>query len=468
MGPPPLLVMMAAYVSNEFGLRRALSLGGRGLALEVGRRERKRAEDIAKEHGVSHDLLAPAELPWGPTLQNRQAVLIFQGAMPTQIARQALVREVQERLSRHPVVALVGARQVGKTTLARDLTRLGSGAQHTFDLESPRDLERLRDPLTALEHLEGLVVLDEIHRRPELFPTLRVLADRAGPPARFLVLGSASPDLLRQSSESLAGRISYLRIEGFGLDEIGADRMRELWLRGGFPRSFLAPTEAASLEWRRDFIATFLERDLPGFGIAVPSATLRRFWTMLAHWHGQVWNAAEFSRSLGVSDASVRRYVDVLASTLVVRRLEPWFENLAKRQVKSPKVYVADSGLLHALLEIESWSDLEVHPRLGASWEGFLVDGLARRLGARPEECFFWRTQSGAELDLLVVRGRERRGFEIKYTTAPGVTPSMRIALEDLKLGSLDVVHAGAETYPLAPGIRAVAARRLLEDVEPL
>jgi predicted AAA+ superfamily ATPase len=312
------------------------------------------------------------------------------------------------------------------------------------------------------------VVLDEIHRSPDLFPTLRVLADRRPTRAHFLVLGSASPDLLRQSSESLAGRISYLPIEGFGLDEVGPESLRRLWLRGAFPRAFLAASDADSLEWRQDFVATFLERDLPGLGIGISSAALRRFWIMLAHWHGQIWNAAELARSFGVSDASVRRYLDALASTFVVRVVQPWFANIAKRQVKSPRIYVADSGLLHALLGIESWDDLQQHPKLGASWEGFAANALTRHLGAGPEEWHFWRTHAGAELDVLVVRGRQRRGFEIKHTVAPAVTPSMAIAIEELGLRSLDVVHSGDETYPLRKNIRAVAAKRILEDIEPL
>lgn len=368
-------------------------------------------------------------------------------------------------LRRHPVGALLGARQVGKTTLARQVAAAHGGPAAFFDLENPDDLARVREPMLTLKSLRGLVVLDEVQRLPELFPILRVLADRRPRPARFLVLGSSSPELLRQGSESLAGRIAYRDLDGFGLDEVGRNNLERLWLRGGFPRSYLARTVADSDEWRRDFIRTFLEKDLPQLGITIGAATLRRFWTMVAHWHGQVWNASEFGRSFGVADTTVRHYLDILTAALVVRQLQPWHENLAKRQVKAPKVYVRDSGLLHSLLGLKTLADLEAHPKLGASWEGFAIGQLIRHLGARPEECYFWATHAGAELDLLVVRGHRRLGFEIKRTSAPQVTPSMRHALADLKLTSLDVLHAGEHTFPLTPKIRAVAMSRLLTDV---
>jgi predicted AAA+ superfamily ATPase len=366
------------------------------------------------------------------------------------------------------VVAILGSRQVGKTTLAHDLRRAWRGPAVSFDLEDPVAAARLSDPVLALQPLRGLVVLDEVQRRPDLFPVLRVLADRPRTPARFLVLGSATPDLLRQSSESLAGRLAFHELGGFSLEEVGTSRLGRLWLRGGFPRSFLAGSGPASLDWRFDFIRTFLERDLPQLGISIPAGTLGRFWSMLAHYHGQVWNAAEFARSFGVSDMTVRRYLDVLAATFVVRVLSPWHENLRKRQVKAPKVYLSDSGLLHALLNLRTQEDLERHPKVGASWEGFAIAAIVARLRAGWHECFFWATYAGAELDLLVVRGRTRLGFEIKRTVAPGMTPSMRTALADLKLTRLDVVHAGTETFPLAPRIRAVALSRLLGDLTPL
>jgi predicted AAA+ superfamily ATPase len=371
-------------------------------------------------------------------------------------------------LRRHPVVAIVGARQVGKTTLARALVAKTKGATAFFDLESPEDLARLADPMLALKGLRGIVVIDEVQRRPDLFPVLRVLADRPNKPARFLLLGSASPDLLRQGSETLAGRILYHELAGFSINEVGVENHERLWLRGGLPRSYTARNQAESNEWRRGFVRTFLERDLPQLGITINTATLRRFWTMLAHYHGQTWNSSEFARSFGVADTTVRNYLDVLTSALVIRQLPPWFENLSKRQVKAPKVYVVDCGLLHTLLGINSQDDLERHPKVGASWEGFVVEQVIRHLGARYDECFFWGTHAGAELDLLVVRGRKRLGFEIKRTTSPSLTPSMRIALADLNLTRLDVIHAGDQTFPLAARARAVAIGRLLQDVPAL
>jgi predicted AAA+ superfamily ATPase len=382
------------------------------------------------------------------------------------IARSRETRTLRGLLERYPVVAIVGARQVGKTTLAK-ATAAGHNAV-AFDLEDPTQLARLGDPVLALSGLRGLVVIDEVQRHPDLFPVLRVLADREGRPATFLVLGSASPGLLRQSSESLAGRIAYHELGGFALDEVGVESRDELWLRGGFPRAYLAASDAHSAEWRRAFVQTFLERDMPQLGFRLPAPTLHRFWSMLAHCHGQVWASAELARSFGVADTTVRRYLDALAGSMVVRTLQPWHENLAKRQVKSPKVYVADTGLLHTLLGIRAREDLDVHPKLGASWEGFVIDQVVRRLGAHREECWFWATHSGAELDLLITRGRRRLGFEVKRTSAPRITPSMRSAAEDLKLDSLDVIHAGSETFPMSNGIRAVAACRLLDDLDPL
>lgn len=371
-------------------------------------------------------------------------------------------------LATHPVVAVLGARQVGKTTLARALLRQRREPAAVFDLEDPADLVRLTDPMLALSPLRGLVVLDEIQRRPEIFPVLRVLADRRPRRTRFLVLGSASPDLLRQTSESLAGRIAYYELPGFTLDEVGASALGRLWLRGGFPPAFLASSDAGSAEWRRQFVRTFVERDLPALGIGIPAPALGRFWAMLAHYHGQIWNSSEFARSFGVSDVTVRRYLDVLSDTFVVRQLRPWSENLGKRQVKSPKVYLSDTGILHTLLDVTAMADLERHPKLGASWEGFLLATVAHLIGARADQCHFWATHTGAELDLLVVAGRQRLGFEFKRTAAPEITKSMRIALTDLKLTRLDVIHAGRDTFPLAANVRAVAASRMLADLRPL
>lgn len=369
-------------------------------------------------------------------------------------------------LKRHRVVGIIGARQVGKTTLARSLLKPHYDAANYFDLENPEDLARLNDPMLALKGLKGVVVIDEIQRLPELFPILRVLVDRPRPMARFLVLGSASPELLRQSSESLAGRIVYQELKGFSLDEIGIDNYQRLWIRGGFPRSYLASSNLESDEWRLGFIRTFLERDLPQLGITIRSATLHRFWSMLAHYHGQVWNASEFGRSFGVASTTVRNYVDLLSSALVVRQLLPWHENISKRQVKAPKIYIADSGLLHTLLGIKSRIDLERHPKIGSSWEGFVIEQLVSWMGFAREECFFWATHAGAELDLLVVRGGNRLGFEIKLTSSPRVTVSMRHALKDLKLKRLYIVHAGEETFQLEKGIVALAFPRLLQDLK--
>lgn len=371
-------------------------------------------------------------------------------------------------LKQFPVVAILGARQVGKTTLAHAAARKGKGPVMFFDLEDPDDLARLNEPMLALKSLRGMIVIDEVQRRPELFPILRVLADRPRKPARFLLLGSASPELLRQSSESLAGRIVYHELDGFSLDEVGSAQYERLWLRGGFPRSFLARSATDSSQWRQEFIRTFLERDLPALGITIGAVTLRRFWTMVAHYHGQVWNASEFGRSFGVSDTTVRHYLDILTAALVVRQLQPWFENLSKRQVKAPKIYVRDSGLLHSLLNLSTMTDLQSHPKLGASWEGYALEQVIHQVGARPEECYFWATHSGAELDLLIVRGRQRRGYEIKRTTSPHMTPSMRSAMTDLKLTSLDVIHAGELTFPMGEKVRAVAMARLLKDIKPL
>lgn len=391
---------------------------------------------------------------------------MFHDRITRVIDRKQHVRTLRGLLRSFPVVAIVGARQVGKTTLARQLAAGTAGAVTTFDLESAEDLARLADPLLALRPLRGLVVLDEVQRRPDLFECLRVLADEPRVKRRFLVLGSAAPELLRQSSETLAGRIAYHELPGFSLEETGEpDR---LWVRGGFPRSFLAGSEAESFRWRQELVRTYLERDVPALGVRLPAPTLRRFWTMLAHDHAQTWNGAELGRALGVAHTTVRRYLDLLAGTFMARVLPPWFENVGKREVRSPKVFVRDTGLLHVLLGIRNASGLESHPKVGASWEGFVLDAVISRLSATPEECFFWGAHSGAELDLLVVRGTTRVGVEVKRTTAPSLTRSARTALADLRLDRLLVVHAGESSFDLAHRVRAVAFRRLLEEVSPI
>ncbi|MBM2840929.1 MAG: ATPase superfamily-like protein [Bacteroidetes bacterium] len=371
-------------------------------------------------------------------------------------------------LKRFPVVGIIGARQVGKTTLARVLRKSITSPTAYFDLENPEDMSRLSDPMLALKQLSGVVIIDEIQRSPELFPVLRVLADRQPVKTRFLILGSASPELKRHGSETLAGRIYYHELSGFSIDEVGIEHHERLWLRGGFPDSYLALSHAKSAEWRRGFIRTFLERDLPQLGITIRSITLRRFWAMLAHYHGQTWNSSEFARSFGVADTTVRNYLDILTSALVIRQLPAWHENIAKRQVKAPKVYIADSGVLHTLLNLETMKDVESHPKLGASWEGFVIDQIVRRLGARPDESYFWATHAGAELDMLVVRGRTRLGFEVKRTSSPQVTPSMRNALADLKLQKLYVIHAGDQSFSMHKQIYAIGLKKLLTDLKPL
>ncbi len=355
-------------------------------------------------------------------------------------------------LERSRVVALLGPRQCGKTTLARKFVPTDSAAY--FDLEDPMSLARLDEPMTALRDLSGLVVIDEVQRRPELFPILRVLADRTPLPARFLILGSAAPDLLRQSSESLAGRMETVLLSGFSIADVGMPAHQIHWLRGGFPLSFLATSDSNSVAWRKSFIQTLLERDIPSFGLGTPAATLFRFWTMLAHYHGQVWNAAEPARSLGIGETSVRRYLDLLTGVYMVRQLQPWYENLKKRQVKSPKVYIRDSGLLHQLLGIRTMPELLSHPKCGASWEGYIIEEIISSV--QPDEVYFWATHAGAELDLLLFKDGRRFGVEIKRADAPRLTPSMRTALDDLRLDRLAVIYPGERRYALAEKVEVV------------
>lgn len=365
---------------------------------------------------------------------------------------------MRRSLRRGRVVALVGPRQSGKTTLARTLVPAASHAY--FDLEDPRSLARLDEPMTALAPLRGLIVIDEVQRRPDLFPILRVLADRRPLPARVLVLGSASPEMLRQSSESLAGRLETLVIGGLMPDEAGGRRWPLLWRRGGFPRSLLAGSEAASLVWRQQFVQTYVERDIPQLGVSIPAPTLLRFWTMVAHYHGGIWNSAEAARSMGVSEPTVRRYLDLLSGLFLVRQLQPWHENLKKRQVKAPKVYLRDSGILHALLGIDTERHLASHPKVGASWEGAVIEWALDVL--QPEAAHFWATHQGAELDLLIVRGGRRFGIEVKRQDAPRLTPSMRIALTDLRLDHLTVLYPGDQPYRLAPKVTVVPVSSLV------
>lgn len=378
------------------------------------------------------------------------------------------IAEVRRLLTDYPVVAIVGPRQVGKTTLAQAIGDSWDGPVTRLDLESEADLSVLANPSMALAPLRGLVIIDEVQRREDLFPTLRVLADRKPRPARFLILGRAAPALLKQSAESLAGRIAYRELDGLGSEDVGAARWRRLWLRGGFPLSFLARSDEASVEWRDNLIRTYLERDLPQLGIRIGSTTLERFWTMLAHYHGQRWNSSELARSFGVSDKTVRNWLDLLQDTFMVRLLRPWSDNVGKRVVKAPKAYVRDSGVLHALLSLRSDGALSRHPKLGASFEGFALFEIVRKLRASWRDCYFWATYQGAELDLLVVHDSRRLGFEFKHTDAPQLTKSMYMALQDLKLDSLDIVHAGSKTFPLDKRVRAVALERIGRDIAPL
>jgi len=382
--------------------------------------------------------------------------------MSSWIRRSALEARVRAALARSRAVALIGPRQVGKTTLARGF--LPAGSTRYFDLESARDLQRLDEPATTLEALSGLVVIDEIQRRPDLFPVLRVLIDRKQETGQYLILGSASPALLRQSSESLAGRLEIIEVDALSLAEVGVARMNALWTRGGFPLSFLAPTEHDSMAWREAFVRLTVERDLPALGLGAAPAAVRRFWNMLAHYHGQIWNAAEPARSLGVGENTVRRYLDFLTDAYLVRQLRPWHENLGKRQVKAPKVYVRDSGILHALLQLESADTVMAHPKSGASWEGFVLEQVLHH--ARPAEAYFWATHQGAELDLLMFKRGRRVGVEIKRADAPSLTTSMRIALQDLRLDRLLVIYPGDKPYRLAPIVDVVPATSVVELVE--
>ena len=391
-------------------------------------------------------------------MKTRVLYPIFHGKLPTMIVRPRRVAQLVRGLNQLPIVALLGPRQCGKTTLARIIA--ADESAWFLDLENPADRERLRAPMLALEGRSGLVVLDEIQRVPSLFEILRVLADDPLTPAKFLILGSASPYLVRGVSESLAGRVAFVDLGGFAADEVGLDRVAELWLRGGFPRSFLAADDDASLHWRQDFTRTFLERDIPAIGFSIPAETLRRFWMMLAHMHAELWNGSAIGRSLGINDKTARNHLDLLVGAYMVRILPPWFENMKKRQVKSPKVYLRDSGLLHSLLGIVDREQLLGHPKVGSSWEGFVLEHVLDRLGAR--DAYFWATHQGAELDLLVFHRGRRLGFEVKLSDAPNLTRSMRIAVDDLGLDSLWVVHPGKDSWPMSDRIEAVAFPDLL------
>jgi predicted AAA+ superfamily ATPase len=375
------------------------------------------------------------------------------------IQRRIDLAMVHQALRRGPMTVLLGPRQCGKTTLARQLVPTSS--LNYFDLEDPQSLARLNQPDTALRPLKKLIVIDEVQRRPELFPLLRVLADRRPVSARFLLLGSASPDLLKQSSETLAGRLEIVPMEGLRLADLGAAAQDRHWLRGGFPRAYTPRREVDSVSWRRQFLQTFVERDLPQLGIRIPAMAVRRFWNMLAHYHAQTWNAAELARALAVNESTVRHYLDLLTGVFMVRQLPPWHENLGKRQVKAPKVYVRDSGLLHSLLGIGDRRDLENHPKVGASWEGYAVEEIIKAI--QPDETYYWATYNRAELDLLLFKNGRRIGVECKRADAPVLTPSMRIAMSDLKLDHLYVVYPGEKAYTLGKKIEVVPLSKFVK-----
>lgn len=358
------------------------------------------------------------------------------------ISRSGYLKQLMTAIERSPVTALLGPRQSGKTTLARIIS--DERGSTFFDLESRQDVQRLQNPELALSSLQGLVIIDEVQRMPQLFDVLRVLADRES--ARFLILGSASPEVVKGVSESLAGRVEFVDLSGFNIDEVGTDSASTLWVRGGLPRSFLAETDDDSFAWREGFIRTFLERDIPQLGISIPAAAMRRFWTMLAHYHGQTWNASELARSMGMSDKTVRKYLDILTGTYMVRQLQPWHENIGKRQVKAPKIYLRDTGLLHSLLALPDHQTLTGHARVGASWEGFVIEQVLQALS--PQDAYFWATQQQAEIDLFFLYEGQRYGIEIKYSEAPRITKSIRVAFQDLQLRHLWLIYPGEDEYP--------------------
>lgn len=368
---------------------------------------------------------------------------------------------IERALDRSPICALLGPRQCGKTTLARSLSK--ERPSHYFDLESPRDQLRLINAEQTLMDLSGLIILDEIQVKPELFSILRVLADRLEQKAVFLILGSASPELIQRSAESLAGRVEFIDLHGFDLNEVGADNLKQLWARGGFPKAFLAASDEDSFVWREGFVRTFLERDLPQFGVRVSSTVMRRFWTMLAHSHGQLWNASRLGRSMGLTDKTVRRYLEDLTQTYMIRQLQPWYENLSKRQVRAPKVFLRDSGILHHLLSLDSYETLLSHPHVGMSWEGFAMEQILRK--TEKAEAYFWSTQSGAELDLLLFESGKRVGYEFKYSETPKISRSMRVAIEDLYLDKLYVVCPGDARSQLDEKVEVIGLQALF--VEP-
>lgn len=381
------------------------------------------------------------------------------------IDRPRYLQQIRIQFDAHPVVAILGSRQCGKTTLAKMYAdRFVNEAVTRFDLENPTHQARLESPMLALEQLQGVVIIDEVQRSPGLFEVLRVLVDRENNPARFLILGSASRDLIRQSSETLAGRIGHIELTPFSLDEVGQANLSRLWFRGGYPPSFLAKSEEIGATWRKAYISTFLERDIPSLGFSISPTALRRFWMMLAHYHGQTMNYSELGRSLGASDNTIRRYLDLLCSTFMVRQLPPWHENIKKRQVKAPKIYIRDSGIFHTLLGVEHQDALQFHPKIGPSWEGFAIEMIIRKYGGDQAQCYFWSAYGRAELDLMILSGSRRIGFEIIHTDAPRITRSLQIARDDLDIEDIRIVYPGKERFPLDRGIEAVGLETLIHE----
>jgi predicted AAA+ superfamily ATPase len=372
------------------------------------------------------------------------------------IIRKAYLESIKEAFKVHPVVALLGPRQCGKTTLARAIFKDGPSS-HYFDLEDPTHEMRIQNPKSALSSLEGLIVIDEVQRAPELFKYLRVLVDRPDKKAKVLILGSASRNLIKQSSESLAGRIQYIEVAPFSYQEVGAQNKRDLWLKGGFPLSYLAETEKHSRMWRDAYIKTYLEQDIPNLGITIPAQQLRKFWYMLAHYHGQIFNASEIAGSLGITAPTVKKYLDILSGTFMVRQLQPWHANIKKRQIKSPKIYMRDSGIYHRLLQTASDEDILINPKLGASWEGFAMEQIIQKKGVDSSDCYFWGVHGQAELDLLVVKNGKKVGYEFKYSDQPKVTKSMQKAIDTLGLDGFSVVYPGDTDFELSDGIQAVS-----------
>lgn len=386
------------------------------------------------------------------------AITFFHGILLEMIKRPGLEKNIRSAFSYGRVVAILGPRQCGKTTVARRF--LSPDSDHYFDLENPVAAARLAEPMNVLSGIKGFIVIDEIQRQPNLFPILRVLADRKPLPAKFLILGSASPDLVKHSSESLAGRLARVEMTGFTLSEVGLPALNRHWLCGGFPRSFLSKTEKDSFNWRKDFIQSFVERDLPGHGVALPPATLNRFWTMIAHYNGQILNASEIASSLGINEVTVKRYLDILSGVFMVRQLRPWHANIKKRQVKAPKIYIRDTGILHSLLDIRTMDDLSANPKFGASWEGYVIEEIINAV--KPDDVYFWATYNGAEIDLVFKKNGRMYGVECKRADAPTMTPSMRVALNDLKLSRIAVVYPGEKRYLLHKQVEVIPLKTIM------